>query len=149
MQVNNTGAVGSVGVRAMIITTPYPPVALAITRKENEGMKHFGDIAKAFNNHVLKLVQKKKIRNQNGLYLRTLMLFMAYANLSRDERTVQNAKGYLLNKLDFNANSATISRNNYVLYELGFLELIENPENAREKMVRFTPLGEEFARLMR
>ena len=149
MQVNNTGAVGSLGVRAMIITTPYPPVALAITRKEKQGMTHFGDIAKAFNNHVLKLVQKKKIKNQNGLYLRTLMLFMAYAQLHKDERTVQNAKSYLLNKLDFNANSATISRNNYVLYELGFLELIENPENAREKMVRFTPLGLEFARLMR
>ena len=76
------------------------------------------------------------------------MLFMAYAALKPDDRTVQNAKTYLLNKLDFNANSATISRNNKILKNLGLLKLVEVPGNAREKQARLTALGEEFAKLL-
>ena len=150
MQVNNninTG-MGSFGVRAIIITTPIPPVPLVEKLERENGMKNFNEIVKAFNNRVQSLQAKGKEISTNGLYLRTVMLFMAYAALKPDDRTVQNAKTYLLNKLDFNANSATISRNNKILRNLGLLNLVEVPGNAREKKAKLTALGEEFAKLL-
>lgn len=150
MQVNNninTG-MGSFGVRAIIITTPTPPVPFAEKLERENGMKNFNEIVKAFNNRVQSLQAKGKEISTNGLYLRTVMLFMAYAALKPDDRTVQNAKTYLLNKLDFNANSATISRNNKILKNLGLLNLVEVPGNAREKKAKLTALGEEFAKLL-
>ena len=141
------------GGRALIITTPYQPKYNCIEQQNDEkgknGMAHFGDIAKEFNTYVLDLAKRNKIKNQNGLYLRTLMLFMAYANTHSKERTVSNAISYLYNKLNFTANSATVSRNNDVLAELGLIKLIESPTDARAKVVELTPVGEKFAKLMR
>jgi hypothetical protein len=140
------------GGRAMITTTPYQPISICtlITKKERtNGMAHFGDIAKAFNSHALGLSKRGKIKNINGLYLRTLMVFMAYANLPVKECNAQNAKSYMLNKLNFEASSATISRNTGALRELGLLTLVEDPLDARVKNIELTTLGKEFAKLMR
>ena len=140
------------GGRTIIITTPYQPISICtlITKKEGtNGMAHFGDIAKAFNSHALGLSKRGKIKNINGLYLRTLMVFMAYANLPDKECNAQNAKSYMLNKLNFDANVATISRNTSVLRDLGLITSVEDPTDARVKIISFTTLGKEFAKLMR
>lgn len=140
------------GGRAMIITTPYQPISICtlITKKEGtNGMAHFGDIAKAFNNLALKVSKRGGSKNINGLYLRTLMVFMAYANLPDKECNAQNAKSYMLNKLNFDANVATISRNTSVLRDLGLITSVEDPTDARVKIISFTTLGKEFAKLMR
>lgn len=141
------------GGRTMIITTPCLPTfscnLKTITKEGINGMAHFGDIAKAFNSHALGLSKRGKIKNINGLYLRTLMVFMAYANLPVKECNAQNAKNYMLNKLNFEASSATISRNTGALRELGLLTLVEDPLDARVKNIELTTLGKEFAKLMR
>ena len=141
------------GGRTMIITTPYQPISICtlITKKEGiNGMAHFGDIAKAFNNHALKLYKRGKLgKNMNGLYLRTVMVFMAYASLPDKECNAKNAKSYLLNKLDFDANSATISRNTSVLRNLGLITSVKDPSDIRIKLIMLTSLGKEFAKLMR
>jgi len=140
------------GGRAMITTTPYLPISICtlITKKEGtNGMAHFGDIAKAFNSLALKLSKRGKIKSINGLYLRTVMVFMAYASLPDKECNAQNAKSYLLNKLDFDANVATISRNTSVLRDLGLITSVEDPSDARIKLITLTTLGKEFANLMR
>ena len=138
------------GGRSLIITTPYRlDLPADIKTNERKGMAHFGDIAKAFDQHTRDLVNRKKLKNQNGLYLRTLMLFMAYANIPSKERTPSNATSYLIDKLNFHANSAMVSRNNQVLTELGFIKLVEDPEDARAKRVELTPVGEKFAKLLR
>ena len=142
------------GGRTMIITTPYLPTfscnLKTITKEGIKGMAHFGDIAKAFNNHALKLYKRGKLgKNMNGLYLRTVMVFMAYASLPDKECNAQNAKSYLLNKLNFDANVATISRNTSVLRDLGLITSVEDPTDARVKIISFTTLGKEFAKLMR
>jgi len=140
------------GGRTIIITTPYQPISICtlITKKEGtNGMAHFGDIAKAFNNLALKVSKRGGSKNINGLYLRTLMVFMAYANLPDKECNAQNAKSYLLNKLNFDANVATISRNTSVLRDLGLITSVEDPMDARVKIISFTTLGKEFAKLMR
>ena len=141
------------GGRTMIITTPYLPTfscnLKTITKEGIKGMAHFGDIAKAFNNLALKVSKRGGSKNINGLYLRTLMVFMAYANLPDKECNAQNAKSYLLNKLNFDANVATISRNTSVLRDLGLITSVEDPTDARVKIISFTTLGKEFAKLMR
>jgi len=140
------------GGRAIIITTPYQPISICtlITKKEGtNGMAHFGDIAKAFNNLALKVSKRGGSKNINGLYLRTVMVFMAYASLPDKECNAQNAKSYLLNKLNFDANVATISRNTSVLRDLGLITSVEDPTDARVKIISFTTLGKEFAKLMR
>ena len=151
MQVNgikNNGAL-LFGGRSFITTTPYLPTSTSQIKNERKGMAHFGEIAKAFDQHTRDLVNRKKIKNQNGLYLRTLMLFYSYVNIPSKERTPQNAISYLIDKLNFHANSAMVSRNNQVLTELGLIRLIEDPEDARAKKVELTPVGEKFAKLMR
>ena len=143
------------GGRTIIITTPYQPtICNLITKKEGtNGMAHFGDIAKAFNNLALKLSKRGKLgknkKNTNGLYLRTVMVFMAYASLPDKECNAQNAKSYLLNKLNFDANFATISRNTSALRDLGLVTSVEDPTDARVKRITLTALGKEFANLMR
>ena len=139
------------GGRAIIITTPYQPISICtlITKKEGtNGMAHFGDIAKAFNNLALKVSKRGGSKNINGLYLRTVMVFMAYASLPDKECNAQNAKSYLLNKLNFDANSATISRNTSALHDLGLVTSVEDPKDARVKRITLTTLGKEFANLM-
>ena len=139
------------GGRTMIITTPYQPtICNLITRKKKgNGMAHFGDIAKVFNNLALKVSKRNGLKHKNGLYLRTVMVFMAYASLPDKECNAQNAKSYLLNKLNFDANVATISRNTSVLRDLGLITSVEDPMDARVKIISFTTLGKEFAKLMR
>lgn len=112
-------------------------------------MAHFGDIAKAFNSYVMELVRKKKIKNSNGLYLRTMMVFMAYSCMNEQERTVQNAMEFLERKLNWRTNSASMSRNNSVLFELGLITMVEDPGDARAKRIMITRKGEEFAKLVR
>jgi len=46
-------------------------------------------------------------------------------------------------------NSASLSRNNAVLTKLGLIKLVEDPKDARAKIVELTPVGEKFAKLMR
>jgi hypothetical protein len=139
------------GGRTLIILIPYHPnICILITKKERtNGMAHFGDIAKAFNNLALKVSKRGGSKNINGLYLRTLMVFMAYTSLPDKECNAQNAKSYLLNKLDFDANVATISRNTSVLRDLGLITSVEDPTDARVKIISCTTLGKEFANLMR
>ena len=140
------------GDRAIIIRTPYLPTFAGMFENKTtrgNGMAHFGEIAKAFNSHALELSKRGKIKNINGLYLRTLMVFMAYANLPVKECNAQNAKSYMLNKLNFEASSATISRNTGALRELGLLILVEDPLDARVKNIELTTLGAKFAKLMR
>jgi len=150
MQANIGITSGSLGCRAMIITNPFQPVRLPLKNNERiNGMAHFGDIAKAFNSYVLELVQKKKIKNTNGLYLRTMMVFMAYACVRETDRTVQNAMDFLERKLNWRTNSASMSRNTSVLFELGLLTMVEDPSDARAKLIKFTKRGEEFAKLVR
>ena len=134
------------GDRAIIIRTPYLPTFAGMFENKTtrgNGMAHFGEIAKAFNSHALELSKRGKIKNINGLYLRTLMVFMAYANLPVKECNAQNAKSYMLNKLNFEASSAGALR------ELGLLILVEDPLDARVKNIELTTLGAKFAKLMR
>lgn len=152
MQANiGTNRTGSfTGCRALIITNPFQPIRLpnSISKGINE-MAHFGDIAKAFNSYVMELVRKEKIKNSNGLYLRTMMVFMAYSCMNEKERTVQNAMEFLERKLNWRTNSASMSRNNSVLFELGLITMVEDPGDARAKRIVITRKGEEFAKLMR
>jgi DNA-binding MarR family transcriptional regulator len=112
-------------------------------------MADFVEIAKVFNNLALKVSKRNGLKHKNGLYLRTVMVFMAYASLPGKECNAQNAKSYLLNILNFDANVATISRNTSVLRDLGLITSVEDPKDARVKMISFTTLGKEFAKLMR
>jgi hypothetical protein len=116
-------------------------------------MADFGKIAKAFNNLALELSKRGKLgknkKNTNGLYLRTVMVFMAYANLPVKECNAQNAKSYMLNKLNFEASSATISRNTSVLRDLGLITSVKDPSDTRIKLIMLTSLGMVFAKLMR
>ena len=112
-------------------------------------MADFVEIAKVFNNLALKVSRRNGLKHKNGLYLRTVMVFMAYASLPDKECNAQNAKSYLLNKLDFDANVATISRNTTVLRDLGLITSVEDPSDARIKLITLTSLGKEFANLMR
>ena len=148
-----TKSVGSFsGCRAIIITNPFHPIRLTKTINERiKGMAHFGDIAKTFNSYVIELVRKKKIKNTNGLYLRTMMVFMAYSCLGEraENLTPSKAMQWLEQKLNWRTNSASMSRNNAVLFELGLITMIEDPEDARAKVVILTKKGEEFAKLMR
>ena len=152
MQVNIgiNNEVSLYGGRDFTETTPYQPTFITTkTKKGDNGMAHFGDIAKAFDEHTREMVKEKKVKNQNGLYLRTLMLFMAYVNIPVKERTPSNATSYLINKLNFPASSAMISRNNHALVDYGLIKLVEDPTDARAKTVELTPVGEKFAKLMR
>lgn len=144
------------GDRAIIIRTPYLPTFAGMFENKTtrgNGMAHFGEIAKAFNNLALDLSKRGKLgknkKNMNGLYLRTLMVFLAYANLPVKECNAQNAKSYMKNKLNFEASSATISRNTGALRELGLLTLVEDSLDARVKIIELTTLGAKFAKLMR
>ena len=74
---------------------------------------------------------------------------MAYVNIPVKERTPSNATSYLINKLNFPASSAMISRNNHALVDYGLIKLVEDPTDARAKTVELTPVGEKFAKLMR
>ena len=152
MQANiGTNSTGSfIGCRALIITNPFQPIRLPnSTLKGINEMAHFGDIAKAFNSYVMELVRKKKIKNSNGLYLRTMMVFMAYSCMNEQERTVQNAMEFLERKLNWRTNSASMSRNNSVLFELGLITMVEDPGDARAKRILITHRGQEFAKLVR
>lgn len=140
------------GGRSFIITTPYLPKFICQYKTNEErkkGMAHFGEIASAFDKHFKEVMSRKKLNNKNGLYMRTLMLFCAYVNIPSKERNPSNAISYLIDKLNFSANSAMVSRNNQVLIELGLIRLIEDPSDARAKQVELTPVGEKFAKLMR
>ena len=155
MQANiGTDSTGSfTGYRALIIKNPFQPLFYLLTNKYERinKMAHFGDIAKTFNSYVIELVRKKKIKNTNGLYLRTMMVFMAYSCLGEraENLTPSKAMQWLEQKLNWRTNSASMSRNNAVLFELGLITMIEDPEDARAKVVILTKKGEEFAKLMR
>jgi hypothetical protein len=104
----------------------------------------FTEISNDFN----KLAQDKGM--QNGLYLRTIMLFYAYCKLAPEGRTVQNATEFLHNSFDMDRpNSASMSRNNAVLVKLGLINLRETEDDARSKKVTITLLGEKFKKLFK
>jgi DNA-binding MarR family transcriptional regulator len=105
---------------------------------------NFKEIANDFN----KLAQDKKM--QNGVYLRTIMLFYAYCKLIPEKCTVQNATEYLRTSFDIDKpNSASMSRNNAVLIKLGLIILRKNEDDDRSKEAILTPLGEKYKRLFK
>lgn len=107
-------------------------------------MMNFTEIANDFN----KLAQDKGM--QNGIYLRTIMLFYAYCRLAPEGRTVQNATDFLYNSFDTERpNSASMSRNNAVLVKLGLITLRETEDDARSKKVMITLLGEKYKKLFK
>ena len=107
-------------------------------------MMNFTEIANEFN----KLAQDKGM--QNGIYLRTIMLFYAYCRLAPEGRTVQNATDFLYNSFDTERpNSASMSRNNAVLVKLGLITLRETEDDARSKKVMITLLGEKYKKLFK
>ena len=110
-------------------------------------MRKFIEIAITFNNHAELLIKTKKLNNLNGIYLRTIMLFYGYSKLSPDMRTVQNGVSYLKENLELNFNSASMSRNNHALVELGLIELMQSKIDKRTKLVKLTPIGEKFKKL--
>ena len=107
-------------------------------------MKKFIDIAIKFNKYSESLTRANKLKNQNGIYLRTAMLFYAYSKLTPENRTVQNGKNYLKENLELNLSSAAMSRNNSALIDLGLIELIQNKNDKRAKMAKLTTAGEKL-----
>jgi hypothetical protein len=99
-------------------------------------------------NHFNKLAIDKDM--QNGLYLRTVMLFYAYCKLAPENRTVQNATDFLYNSFDTERpNSSSMSRNNAVLVKLGLITLRETENDARSKIVAITLMGEKYKKLFK
>lgn len=137
---------GSLEDRAIIIRTSYQPgnIYSCTNKKQRErkiGM-NFEELSAKFN----KLATDKKFGN--GIYLKTIMLFYVYCKLPQDKRTVVNATEEMYRVFGMKRpNSASMSRNNSVLFELGLINLRNSSEDGREKYVTLTMLGEKYKQL--
>ncbi len=86
---------------------------------------------------------------KNGVALNSVILFDAICHLGPNEMTVANANSKLDELYGFKFNSATLSRNNTTLMELGLIRLKESTEDRRYKEVLLTtPLGVKAKKLM-
>ena len=78
-----------------------------------------------------------------------MMLFDAICHLAPNEMTVANANKKLNEMYGFEFNSATLSRNNTTLMELGLIRLKESSEDRRYKEILLTaPKGVQVKKLM-
>tara|TARA_X000001382_G_scaffold127145_1_gene114625 strand:+ start:106 stop:453 length:348 start_codon:yes stop_codon:yes gene_type:complete len=85
---------------------------------------------------------------KNGVGLNTVVLFNAIAHTDYDNLTVENANDKLWKMYGFTFNSATLSRNNTNLMELGLIKLKESPEDRRYKQIFLTERGKDFRRML-
>jgi len=86
---------------------------------------------------------------KNGVNLNSTILFDAICHLAPNEMTVVNANKKLNEMYGFEFNSATLSRNNTTLMELGLIRLKESTEDRRFKEIMLTtPLGVKAKKLM-
>ena len=86
---------------------------------------------------------------KNGIGLNSIILFDAICHLGTNEMTVANANNKLKEMYGFEFNSATLSRNNSTLMELGLIRLIESTEDRRFKKILLTaPKGVYAKKLM-
>ena len=92
-----------------------------------------------------KLGKNKNV--DNGLYLHTLMLFHCMCHLKEGTLTVQNANKKFYELHGKLLNSASLSRNNAVLVNLGLIKLSENSQDRRQKDIIFTTVGHKFKSL--
>jgi len=86
---------------------------------------------------------------KNGIGLNSIILFDAICHLPPNEMTVENANKKLSEMYGFEFNSATLSRNNKTLMELGLIRLKESAEDRRYKEILLTaPKGVQAKKLM-
>ena len=86
---------------------------------------------------------------KNGCNLNTVILFDAISHLSPDKMTVENANTKLDEMYGFRFNSATLSRNNTTLQELGLIKLVESTDDKRYKEIKLvTTKGVQAKKLM-
>ena len=86
---------------------------------------------------------------KNGVGLNSLILFDAICHLAPNEMTIENANKKLDEMYGFKFNSATLSRNNSTLMELGLIRLKESTEDRRYKEILLTaPKGAQAKKLM-
>ena len=86
---------------------------------------------------------------KNGVALNSVILFDAICHLAPNEMTVANANKKLNEMYGFEFNSATLSRNNTTLMELGLIRLKESSEDRRYKEILLTaPKGVQVKKLM-
>ena len=110
-----------------------------INRKET--MINFGEVASRF----YKLGKNKNM--DNGLYLHTLMLFHSMCHLKEGTLSVENANKKFYELYGKLLNSASLSRNNAVLVNLGLIKLYESSSDRRQKEIIFTTVGHKFKNL--
>jgi len=94
---------------------------------------------------------------KNGCSLNTVILFDAICHLASDELVgnedadsggVENANKKLDEMYGFKFNSATLSRNNTTLMELGLIRLDERETDRRYKDIMLTTKGHSVKKLM-
>ena len=94
---------------------------------------------------------------KNGCNLNTVILFDAICHLASDELVgnedadsggVENANKKLDEMYGFKFNSATLSRNNTTLMELGLIRLDERETDRRYKDIMLTTKGHSVKKLM-
>jgi|ETNmetMinimDraft_33_1059910.scaffolds.fasta_scaffold81093_2 hypothetical protein len=94
---------------------------------------------------------------KNGCSLNTVILFDAICHLASDELVgnedadsggVENANKKLDEMYGFKFNSATLSRNNTTLMELGLIRLSERATDRRYKDIMLTTKGHSVKKLM-
>lgn len=133
---------------AIITRNSYQPgIFYSCTNKKTMERKigmNFEELSTKFN----KLATDKKLGN--GIYLKTIMLFYVYCKLPEDKRTVMIATDEMARTFGTKRpNSASMSRNNSALFELGLINLRNSSEDGREKTVTLTMQGEKFKQLFR
>jgi hypothetical protein len=106
-------------------------------------MTNFTEVASRF----FRLALDKKFKN--GCNLNSAILFDAICHLPSDEMTVENANKKLFEMYGFKFNSATLSRNNTTLMELGLIKLVESSDDRRYKEIKLVaPKGVQVKKLM-
>ena len=106
-------------------------------------MANFTEVASNF----FRLALDKKFKN--GCSLNSVILFDAICHLPSDKMTVENANNKLYEMYGFRFNSATLSRNNTTLMELGLIKLVETQQDRRYKEIKLiTPKGVNVKKLM-
>ena len=108
-------------------------------------MANFTEIASKF----FRLSMGKTNKFKNGCSLNAIILFDAICHLAPDKMTVENSNKKLYELYGFEFNSATLSRNNTTLMELGLIRLTENSDDRRYKTIMLTtPKGVLVKKIM-
>ncbi len=88
-------------------------------------------------------------KEKNGVSLNSVILFDVICHLPSDKMTVENANNKLNEMYGFKFNSATLSRNNKTLMELGLIRLKESSVDRRYKEILLTaPKGVLVKKIM-